>query len=65
MQNLRLALLVLFGCILLYVLHEHAQNGRYLATTDGNAIIDTRTGALYGAATTPNGPTPLINPPIK
>lgn len=65
MQNLRLSLLALFGCALLYVLHEHAQNGRYVASPDGAAIIDTKTGATYGAPRTPKGAPALINPPVQ
>jgi hypothetical protein len=48
MEKLRLALLTLFAIGLLYVLHEHAQNGRYLSNESRQFVTDTKTGAVYG-----------------
>ncbi|GAB3655529.1 hypothetical protein GCM10027594_28660 [Hymenobacter agri] len=47
MQKLALALAALFALGLLFVLHEHAQNGRYQSSESGRFITDTRTGNVY------------------
>jgi hypothetical protein len=47
MQKLLAALLALFAFGLLYVLHEHAQTGRYQLDPKSEVILDTKTGAMY------------------
>lgn len=61
MQKLILALLALFGIGLVFVLHEHAQNGRYLTDPQGRFVTDTRTGAIYSCDTQTGGLAPHLS----
>jgi hypothetical protein len=65
MQKLRLAQLTLFAIGLLYVLHEHAQTGRFVSNPDGSFVTDTQTGAVYTAAQARGGTQALYAQPIR
>ncbi|MDB5268741.1 MAG: hypothetical protein JWP58_1781 [Hymenobacter sp.] len=58
-------LAALFAFALLYVLHEHAQTGRYVASPDGSFVIDSQTGATYGAPQKPGDEHPPYGKAIR